>query len=244
MTGVKSTSARAGSVGRRKLPLPSGLGQVRLETVQDQVYRELRRALIYGLFDPGQVLGIQDLADQFGTSTMPVRDALGRLVSEQALEAMPNRSVRVPQVDLERLEDLRRARIYIEGLALELAVTRLTAADYAVLDASIVFYERTASADGEIPIDDALEANRAFHFGIYGCAGSTVLIPIIESLWLQSGPLVRAAVLAFDRASVISAPRYHTEMLAAMRASDIAGAKQALALDIGRTFDILRERLA
>lgn len=241
MTDTRLPSARASSPGRRKLPLPSGLGQVRPDTVQDQVYRELRRALIYGLFDPGQVLGIQDLADQFGTSTMPVRDALSRLVTEQALEAMPNRSVRVPEVNLDRLEDLRRARVYIEGLALELALPRLSPVDIVELDASIQFYERTTAVPEAMPLDDALEANRAFHFGIYERAGSPVLLPIIESLWLQSGPLVRAAVLAFDHASVISAPRYHAEMLVAIRAGEVAAAKVALGLDIDRTFAILKE---
>ena len=48
------------------------------------------------MFDAGEMLRIQDLAETLQTSTMPVREALGRLVSEQALEALPNRSVRVP----------------------------------------------------------------------------------------------------------------------------------------------------
>ena len=83
--------------------------------MNDRVYRELRRALIQGLFDPGQVLTIQQLASTLETSTMPVREALSRLISEQGLEAMPNRSVRVPPVDAARLEDFLQARIVIEG---------------------------------------------------------------------------------------------------------------------------------
>ena len=67
------------------------------ETLHDRVYAELRRSLIHGVFDAGQMLRIQDLAEKLQTSTMPVREALARLVSEQALEALPNRSVRVPR---------------------------------------------------------------------------------------------------------------------------------------------------
>ena len=85
------------------------------ETLHDRVYAELRRSLIHGVFDAGQVLRIVDLAETLQTSTMPVREALARLVSEQALEALPSRSVRVPLITLERLDDLARARRLVEG---------------------------------------------------------------------------------------------------------------------------------
>jgi DNA-binding GntR family transcriptional regulator len=76
------------------------------ETVQDRVYSELRRALIGGLFEPSQVLTIRGLADALATSTMPVREAVGRLITEKALEALPNRSARVPPITPERMDDL------------------------------------------------------------------------------------------------------------------------------------------
>ena len=82
------------------------LSPVGRETLQDRVYAELRRSLMHGMFDAGAVLRIQDVAAKLDTSTMPVREALGRLVSEQALEALPNRSVRVPVITRERLDDL------------------------------------------------------------------------------------------------------------------------------------------
>lgn len=75
-----------------------------------------------GRFDPGQTLTIASLADSFGTSHMPVREALRRLAAENALEIAPNGSARVPAISKARLDDLCRARIAIEGLAAELAV--------------------------------------------------------------------------------------------------------------------------
>ena len=90
-------------------PTTAGLAPVGRETVQDRVYGEMRRALIGGFFEPGQVLTIRQLADALMTSTMPVREALGRLISEQALEALPNRQIRVPPMTLYRLSDLLRA---------------------------------------------------------------------------------------------------------------------------------------
>ena len=211
------------------------------ETVQDRVYHELRRALIYGLFDPGQVLIIQDLAALLQTSTMPVRDALSRLISEQALEALPNRSVRVPVIDQKRLDDLLQARIVIEGAALAMAAERITAADIEALKPLIGRYDEAMSSRDTYPIEDELELNKSFHFQIYQHSGSDVLFPIIESLWLQSGPYVRATVLKFDPQSEISALHYHREILAALEAGDAEAAKAALASDIGRAFELLRE---
>src|SRR5262245_10108037 len=120
-----SPSRRTGRMSSR-----SALSPVVRETLHDRVYAELRRSLIHGMFNAGEMMRIQDLARTLNTSTMPVREALGRLVSEQALEALPNRSVRVPLVTRERLDDLARARCLIEGQVTALALLRLTSDDF------------------------------------------------------------------------------------------------------------------
>src|SRR5271155_5767889 len=95
-------------------------------TIQDSVHQQLRHALMIGRFDPGQVMTIASLADSFGTSHMPVREALRRLAAENALEIAPNGSARVPFVTRGRLDDLCRARIAVEGLATELGAGQIT----------------------------------------------------------------------------------------------------------------------
>src|SRR5690606_1099056 len=108
------------------------------------VYAALRRAQMAGRFSPGQEMVVRALARAFGTSPMPVREALRRLVSENALEYGANRTIHVPAISLERLADLRRCRTMIEGTAVEWGVARagrrhldeLTAINAAVLEAS------------------------------------------------------------------------------------------------------------
>lgn len=247
MAGTSSTTGAgrraAGQKGGRSAPAAVALAPIARETVQDRVTKELRRALIFGVFEPGQVLTILDLAARFQTSTMPVRDALSRLISEQALEAMPNRSVRVPLITAERLDDLLHARLVNEGAALELAAPRLTRADMDALRASIRDYDRAIARRGRSHVEGELEANRAFHVRLYQASGSSVLMPIIDSLWLQSGPVVRAAVDAFDPGAELSAPHFHIEILDALERGDVAGARAALARDIRRAFDLLRGRI-
>jgi DNA-binding GntR family transcriptional regulator len=239
MAGENAPRRSGRQPARLDRAISARLTPVGRETVNDRVYRELRRALIHGLFDPGQVLTIQELASRLETSTMPVREALSRLVSEQALEALPNRSARVPPVDPLRLEDLLRARIVIEGAALELAAPKLARGAFEELSALIGRHDAQTGA-----VEAQIEANQAFHFRIYQASGSTVLIPIIESLWLQSGPYIRAAALAFDPEGAVSGSHYHGEIVAALRRSDVAAARAALAADISRAFDLLRNRPA
>ena len=216
-----------------------GLAPVGRDTVQDRVYTELRRALIGGLFSPGQVLTIRQLADALLTSTMPVREALGRLITEQALEILPNRQIRVPPVTVARIEDLLRARILIEGEAMALAAAHMTPRHIASLKAILLDWEEMRGTQ----VDREVTLNHAFHFEIYRACGSTVLIPMIESLWLQSGPLTRAAIYAFSEAGADDAARFHHDILRALEAGDATQARAALVADISRPFAYLKDKL-
>lgn len=219
------------------------LSPVGRETLHDRVYAELRRSLIHGLFDAGETLRIQDLAETLQTSTMPVREALGRLVSEQALEALPNRSVRVPLITRERLDDLARARRLIEGQMVMLALPNLSATDFGRLRQLTVDYDAAFRGDTADKAHHASELNHDFHFHVYRAAGSAVLIPIVESLWLQSGPYVRAAAQIHDERHGIPATHYHWALIEALERGDEAGSVKALTEDIARSFNLIRGQL-
>jgi DNA-binding GntR family transcriptional regulator len=213
------------------------------ETVQDRVYGQLRQTLINGGFAAGDPLRIVDFADRLQTSTMPVREALGRLVSEQALEAMANRTVRVPLITRQRLDDLQRARVLIEGRLVLLALPNLDAEDIALLKQVNRDCDRAFEEHGQDIGPVTSQFNQRFHFHIYRAAGSHVLIPIVESLWLQSGPVVRAAAQIHDEQGGLAATDHHWAMIEAIETGDVDAAMQALANDIGRSFDLVRARL-
>lgn len=218
------------------------LSPVGRETLHDRVYAELRRSLIHGMFDAGAMLRIQDLATTLETSTMPVREALGRLVSEQALEALPNRTVRVPMITLERLDDLARARCLIEGELTALALPNLGSENFETLRALTLDCEAAFRNDDPDKAHLTSELNHAFHYAVYGAARSAVLIPIAESLWLQSGPYVRAAAQVHDEQRDISATHHHWGLIEALEAGDRNAAVKALTDDITRSFNLVRRR--
>jgi DNA-binding GntR family transcriptional regulator len=220
------------------------LARVGRDTINQRVYAELRRSLIHGAFDAGEMLRIVDLAATLGVSTMPVREALARLVSEQALEALPSRSVRVPLITRGRLDDLARARVLIEGELVGLALRKLRVADFATLETLTSACETAFKSKAADKAKKAAELNHAFHFHIYQAAGSPVLIPIVESLWLQSGPYVRMAARIHDENKGVPAVHHHYQLIDALKRRSERDAVQALTNDISRSFDLIRGRLA
>lgn len=233
----RPNSGEVVSLGQRSLT------PITRETVNDKVYAELRRSLIHGVFATGDVLRIVDLAEKFQTSTMPVRDALSRLVSEQALEALPNRSVRVPVITGARLEDLARARCMIEGQVVLLAMPNLTPDDFTALRSLTVACERSVAERSPSSLREAIELNYAFHNHIYRAARSQVLIPVIESLWLQSGPYVQKAVFLHDEQQDPAGTHHHWELIKALEQRDGPAAQAALTADITRSFNLIRAQL-
>jgi DNA-binding GntR family transcriptional regulator len=212
-----------------------GLARIARETVQERVYAALRDQLMRGGFEPGQKLKIAKLAEAFGTSAMPVRDALNRLTVERALETLPSRTVRVPALSKHALQDLRETRFAIEGLAIARAASNMTAESLAMLRQLI---EAQVETDAQHFSELSAEQNRAFHFAIYRQSGSTVLLPIIESLWLQFGPYLREASERFDGGDG-RGTNFHVEMLDALSRGDGIAARAALEADIGRAFDLV-----
>jgi DNA-binding GntR family transcriptional regulator len=154
-------------------------------SVQDGVLEKLRRGLMVGALIPGQVISIRRLAALVGTSPMPVRDALSQLLAANALEELPNRSVRVPVLSPARLQELFAVREAIECMAARRACDNATPA---LIRSLREINKELVTAIQARAFHDTLDANQRFHFMLYRAAASEVLMPLIESLWLQCGP--------------------------------------------------------
>ncbi|WP_033876300.1 GntR family transcriptional regulator, partial [Pseudomonas aeruginosa] len=155
------------------------------ENLQERLYQRLREDLLAGRFQPGERLKIRDLANQWGTSPMPVRAALQRLVAEGALEGEAQRSLRVPLMTRERFLQILQVRLSLEGLAAESASGRL---DEQALEGLEGCLRRMEDALRRREVQAYLEANSEFHLTLYRACGNPVLLRLIETLWLQVGP--------------------------------------------------------
>ena len=103
------------------------------QTLSARVYQDLRELIISGQLQPGQRLTLAGMATALGTSVMPVREAINKLAADDALEILPNKSVRVPLITRARFQELVVIRVVVEGLAVETAAARITAAQLKTL---------------------------------------------------------------------------------------------------------------
>src|SRR6201999_4039621 len=94
--------------------------------VSQHVYRTLRGLLTTGGFQPGETVSLRNLAKRLGTSAMPVREAVNRLIAEQALQMMPNRQVIVPRMTRKKYFELVQVRQLLEGLVAGKACDNMT----------------------------------------------------------------------------------------------------------------------
>lgn len=163
----------AGAVQRPE-PWPRGT----YVSKSDMVTAALRELIIGRRLSPGTPLRQRDLAEQFDVSYTPVREALRRLESEGLVVSDVHRGATVARTESEELEENYRILAALEALAGSLAVSKMTDGDLAEIEA---LYHQVAACG---PHDDQLaELNRQFHFRLYECARSPMLLVLLRLLW-------------------------------------------------------------
>lgn len=223
--------------------LQSSVAPISRHTIADRVYADVKELVLSGQIPPGEKVTLRGLAAALGTSPMPVRDAISRLVSDRALEMLPNRTVQVSWPSRERFEEIAAIRCSLEGLAATLAAARRSAADLREIE------KQARAFDGLMALAEpdaarAIQANRRLHFSVYAAAASPTLYEMIEALWLQVGPVLSfsitdslasgarwwAAPSEEDGSSDVH--RWHRDLVRAIAARDGEAARTALVGDI------------
>ncbi|WP_414474873.1 GntR family transcriptional regulator [Microvirga sp. M2] len=221
--------------GAKPLTLP--VMPVKRGTLQDEIYRRVCDLILDGEIAPGQLVTIQGLADAFGVSAMPVREALQRLTTAKALTVISGRSIGIPKLSLDLLTDLRRVRLEVETLAAVWALARLTSEDIARLD-HLVSLMDSAIADGDVK--RYLHGNREFHFKIYSASGSEVLLGLIETLWLRISPFFN---LLHEAGNYGVANAAHKEIVRALTSHDPEALERGMRSDIESAAEVLERML-
>jgi DNA-binding GntR family transcriptional regulator len=150
-----------------------------------EVYRTLRRRFATGKITPGSGLSTRGIAEELGVSQMPVREALGRLSADGAIEIRARRKILIAPMSPQRMAEVLQCRLLLEP---ELAKSALPSIDAQRTQALRETHARLCAASARGDVSAALEANYDFHFGIYGTRSDTTLFRLVEILWLQFGP--------------------------------------------------------
>jgi DNA-binding GntR family transcriptional regulator len=184
-------------------------------TRAEAIATELRRAILAGELAPGERLRQAEIAERYGVSTTPVREAFTALAGDGLVRQDAHRGVVVFSPSVEEVTETYEIRGALEALAVRLATPALTNAALADLDELV---GRMAEAS---PADYA-ELNREFHDRIYAAAGRRRLQGIITSLRERS--YSKLATRRFDPAYRDQVHSEHKAILAALQARAVGEA--------------------
>lgn len=203
-----------------------------------EVVDRLRDGILAGTFSPDRPLRIDALASQFGTSNMPVREALRRLETEGLVTLTPHRGARPVEVTPRFVAELFDVRTLVEAFMTRRAAERITPEGMAALVAIERRYEDAASRRD---VTAALQANRDFHRAINVIADNRDGTLVLDRHWRLIGALWRVHGYETDRFAGVIAD--HQQMLTAFAAHDVEGAGALSAAHCTRAKQTLLHRM-
>lgn len=225
----------AKKVEPRKSSTATQLRQVNNYSAMENVYMQLKHSVMAGNFSPGQPMRLENLASAFGTSHTPVREALNRLVVAGALESEPRKSLRIPRMTVQHIENLKSVRLVNEGQAASWAAERCTDSDIKQLKIYNLALDDELKKQN-FNISKYLDINRSFHFHLYSMANNDVLMGAIETLWLQAGPLLN---LLKEESGLLSGHDHHKTVIAGLEQNNGDMTRNALQNDINEAYEVI-----
>jgi DNA-binding GntR family transcriptional regulator len=207
-------------------------------SITEVVYQTLREEISHGVVGPGQI-HLKRLAERFGVSAVPVREALRRLEAEGLVSFGPNRRITINRLTQTNLNEIFAIRIETEALAVKHAVKDLssTPREITLLKKLLLEMDQLESNPG-----DWQSGNERFHKTIYSFARMPRLESIIGSLWATSEPYIRLYIRAVH--SFRESQEEHKTMLQQIEAGDAEGAAGTLRAHLAGTLNVLRGRIS
>ncbi|MCX8085743.1 MAG: GntR family transcriptional regulator [Rhodocyclaceae bacterium] len=194
-----------------------------LPALYEQVAERLRARIYAHELAPGAWIDEQALADEFGISRTPLREALKVLAAEGLVVLKPRRGCYVAQLSERDLDEIFPVLALLEGHAAEQACRRLSSADFARLEALHAELERHAAAHDT---DRFFEANQAFHNALQSLAGNRWLSQLIDDT-RKFLKLTRRDSLRLE-GRIEQSLAEHRQLLAALARRDAAAVCQAM----------------
>lgn len=194
-------------------------------TLAEVTFRRLLRLITSGEVPPGADVTEERLAVDLQVSRTPLRDAIRRLESLGILARRANRTLIVPPLSLEEVEDLSLSREALEVLVVRRVARRVRAGE-ADLSRLEEMHERVRSL---APLRDgrfSLEAGMAFHRELYRLANAPTAIGLLDQVVLRLERYRR--LLAGDAERGLGVAREHEAIVAAIRRGDEAAAERAM----------------
>jgi DNA-binding GntR family transcriptional regulator len=198
--------------------------------VQKDAYTLILEAIDAGFFKPGDRLVESELADRFGVSRTPVREALQRLET-QGMLTRDGRSLIVASLDHNQLAELYAVRTELEGLAARLAARAATDEEVRVLRGMVEEDRKLIGGDPK----ELSRANKRFHKQIHLASHNRFLIQQLDLVHRSMALMATTSFAAEGRDELGLAE--HDRIIAAIEARDPEAAYQALRTHISKAFE-------
>lgn len=218
------------------------LPTVKPTLLTDQVYAVIHEAIISGELPAGSRLRVRDLAEQVGTSVMPVREAIRRLEEAGLAEREPHKGAVVKGLTLEELVHVYDVRRLLEGEAARLGAERITPTECKAMRAE---YDLMRTAIDERRVVDLLDHDEALLAILYTASGNPVLVSMIRTLWqhCRAYKIVGAQGTLYAEGAD-SLWRYQKDLVAAAREQDGAAAQAVSDASLDNATQRIRALLA
>jgi DNA-binding GntR family transcriptional regulator len=214
---------------------PARRGVRRTETAASLIYRELRKEIASLRRKPGEPISEKEIAQVFGVSRTPVREALLRLADEELVEIFPQSGTFVARIPLGALPETIVIRKALEEAAARYAAERASAEQVARLRANV---EIQAEMDAAGDHEGFHAADEAFHELIAEAAGHPGFWTLTQQLKIQVDRFRLLTLPVPGRIGAVIGE--HRAILDAIENRDPAAAARS----IGAHLDALRERIA
>ncbi|MCB2116529.1 MAG: GntR family transcriptional regulator [Rhodobacteraceae bacterium] len=197
--------------------------------MQKDAYSLILDAIDQGIYRPGDRLVEAELAERFGVSRTPVREALQRLETQSML-ARDGRSMIVASLDHNQLAELYVVRAELEGLAARLAAKHATPEEIKVLN------DMVAADQKHVGDPVALSrGNRRFHKQIHLASHNRYLVQQLDLVHRSMALLASTSLAAEGRGKAAMAE--HAEIVRAISEGDEDAAQTALRAHISKAFE-------
>lgn len=196
-----------------------------LKSLGSEVETALKEEITSGQLQPGAFISIATLAQQFGTSVTPVRDAIHRLSAIGFVKILPRKEIRVAQLDEKKLRNVFEIRMALEGLAVRAATVNLS--DAALESAWKTMCDAETKYLKTQNTKDLLPQDSLVHDLIIQNCDNEMLITLMQgfhdlSRWAQQ------TVIRHQPLAMVQALPEHKAILAALRARSVVDAEKAL----------------
>jgi DNA-binding GntR family transcriptional regulator len=206
--------------------------KISVKTLRQEVYDQLRDKIISAEILPGETVSLRGLAQKFGVSLMPVREALWQLESERIIVIESNKRIRVNTLTAKEMEEALRLRLLLESTAVERACELRP--DFAIPKIKGLLEVMESSLDRP---KIYMRRNTQFHFSIYSYANSPLLLEMLNRLWARVFPYTFLhAILNRDKTEAMKS---HWKIFEGFAERDKKKIKDALREDLERAAAII-----